>query len=53
MNKHSFIQAVLFPKNNWSEEQINQYLKTHNLHRIKATHETDNFKRVRLREPNK
>ena len=45
-------QAVLFDKDYYTKRSADQWLKRHNLNRIKALHETLNYYRARLIQPN-
>lgn len=50
MEKNSNIQAVLFPIN-WSSKDCRKWLKTHRLEQIKRSHQTDNYRRYRIKDP--
>ena len=45
------IQSVIFDKNMWSSKSSSVWLMQHNLHPIKRMHETNNYYRYRLMEP--
>lgn len=47
------IQAVLFGKNTWTTKQASNWLKSHGYHPIKKVHETVNYYRYRINEPEK
>lgn len=49
----SNIQALLFDKHYYNINDVNDYLKNHNLKKLKPYHITDNYIRVRLIDPNK
>ena len=46
------IQAVIFRKDAYSKRKADAWLKRHNYVRIKPFHETLNYYRARLKEPN-
>jgi len=46
------IQAILFDKNKWNLEKVENYIKQKNIVKIKPVHETSNYYRVRLHLPN-
>ena len=46
------IQAVIFDKHLYTKRQCDAWLRHHNLRKIKPTHETLNYFRCRIREPN-
>ena len=45
-------QAVIFNKHLYTKRQCDTWLRDHNLQRIKNIHETLNYFRCRIREPN-
>jgi hypothetical protein len=45
------IQAVLFDKKYYTPEMARHYLKINKIKRLKKVHETDQFYRYRIREP--
>ena len=47
------IQAVIFNKHIYTKRQADSWLKRRNLIRVKPFHETLNYFRARIREPNK
>lgn len=47
----SEIQAVMFSKNDWNDEQAKRKLKSMGLHPIKPVHETANYLRYRIQDP--
>jgi hypothetical protein len=47
----SKIQAIIFDKRLWDEDQANAYINYHKIYPIKEVHETTNFYRYRLRNP--
>jgi len=47
------IQAIIFNKNYYTKRQCNQWLKRHNIVKLKPIHETLNYYRCRIQEPNK
>lgn len=49
----SEIQAIIFDKNYWSLKQANSFIHLHDFKPIKKMHETKNYYRFRLEEPNK
>jgi len=46
------IQAVIFKKDSFTKRKADAWLKRHNYVRIKPFHETINYLRARLKEPN-
>ena len=46
------IQALIFKKNLFTKRKADAWLKRHNYVRIKPFHETLNYYRARLKEPN-
>src|SRR5579885_2717298 len=51
--KFSNIQAIIFKKENWTENKAEKWLKMHNFNPIKNVHITENYLRYRLKNPNK
>ena len=47
------IQAILFKKPYYNLEKVKQYITNNNLKPMKEPHETENFYRVRMINPNK
>ena len=47
------LQAVLFPKKEFTKQEANKWLKEHKLKKMKPLHETKNVYRARINEPNK
>lgn len=45
------IQAVIFPKNLFTEKDANDYLNRKNLKKIKPFHNTEKFIRARIKNP--
>jgi len=45
------IQAIIFEKNHWKKDDIYHWLKMHHYKPLKEIHETENYYRVRLQEP--
>lgn len=46
------VQAVIFNKKDYTPTQCNKWLRIHRLRPIKAMHETENYYRYRISEPN-
>ena len=46
------IQAVIFKKDSFTKRKADAWLKRHNYVRIKPSHETLNYLRARLQQPN-
>ena len=46
------IQAIIFKKNSFTKRKADAWLKRYNYVRIKPFHETLNYYRARLKEPN-
>ena len=46
------IQSVIFKKDSFTKRKADTWLKRHNYVRIKPFHETLNYYRARLKEPN-
>ena len=47
------IQSILFDKKIWSPKSSSVWLMEHKLHPIKKMHETNNYYRYRLLQPDK
>lgn len=47
------LQAILFSKQSFTPDEARKWLHQHNHHPIKRVHETTNYYRYRLRQPNK
>lgn len=47
------VQAILFKKDKWSSKKSLFWLKEHNYNPIKEVHITKNFRRYRIRNPDK
>ncbi len=45
------LQSILFDKEIYTPKYITKWLKAHNLRLDKPLHETDNYYRVRIRNP--
>ena len=48
----SVLQAIIVPKEYYTEKQAKNWVKKHGFKTIKKVHETINFCRFRLKEPN-
>lgn len=46
------IQAIIFDKIHWNPIDASLWLTSHNFKPIKRVHETKNYYRYRIREPN-
>jgi hypothetical protein len=49
----SQVQAILFPLDKYSATEAIEWLNSHNYKPIKKGHITENYRRYRIREPNK
>lgn len=47
----SNLQAIIFKKNDYTKRQAEMYLRRHKYKPIKAVHETLNYYRYRLKQP--
>lgn len=47
----SEIQAVIFNRKDWTDEQARKWLISHGLLPIKQVHKTPNYYRYRIKEP--
>jgi hypothetical protein len=47
------IQAVLFPKEDWSSSKARKWLLKHNLKPIKRVYKTEQYLRYRIAKPDK
>jgi hypothetical protein len=47
----SKVQSYLFLKSYYDINEVNDYINSHDIHPIKAIHETDNMFRVRVQDP--
>ena len=46
------VQAVIFKKDKYTKNKVDVWLRRHNYKRIKPIHETLNYFRARIKEPN-
>jgi len=49
--KMSKVQSYLFSKTYYDINDVNDYIKSHDIHPIKKIHETENMFRVRVQNP--